>query len=425
MAAKERKLGGYLAKLNERQKDRQGLIKDAFKGEFQAYCGDPALNWALGGYIRGRLNLLWGPTKSGKSTLALKWAAQEQQKRGSEYYVLIFDSEYNYEADDPKTQERLVACGLDPDRVIISHGNDMDTLFAGISDMKADVAAGDLKLAAVIVDSWGGVTVESALKKINANEISDAGNSFGGNAKFINPLIGFFLDLAGEYAVTCFFVQHCIMNMDQYGKRYLLLGGQKLRFLVHSSLFMETVEASDARLASGNIQIAKGETDEMVAVGKRVRAYCDKSRRVVEGRKVEFWFNFEKAEFALKEGSLLELATKIGVIGHPVEMEVDKKGNPVKDKDGNPQFKVKNTHWQFPANPTAIDAVQWYGKPAVLEALSDPILFAKIEAACMDSKILNSTADQTDMKSLIGDAKEENGEETDTVAPAPAKKGKK
>ena len=422
MAVKERKLGGYLAKLNDRQKDRQTRIKDAYKGEFEAYCGDPALNWCLGGYIRGRLNLLWGPTKSGKSTLALKWAGQEQKKRGPGYYVLIFDSEYNYEEENPKTTQRLIACGLDPDYVLISHGNDMDTLFAGISDMKADVASGDLKLAAVIVDSWGGVTVESALKKIQNNEISDAGNSFGGNAKFINPLIGFFLDLAGEHAVTCFFVQHCIMNMDQYGKKYLLLGGQKLRFLVHCSLFLETVEASDARLGAGNIQIAKGDADEIVAVGKRIRAYCDKSRQVVEGRKVEFWFDFQQASFALKEESLLELATRIGVIGHPVEPELDKKGNQVVDKDGVPQFKTKQTHWQFPASLNDPTAIQWYGKPNVLKALSDPLLFDRIEKACMESKVLNSTSDATDLKKLLEADKPED--DVPVVAPTP-KKGRK
>lgn len=421
---KEKKLGGYLAKLNDRQKERQSLIKEAFAGEFEAYCGDPALQWCLGGYIRGRLNLLWGPTKSGKSTLALKWAAQEQKKRGSGYYVLIFDSEYNYEMDNPKTIQRFLACGIDPDYVLVSHGNDMDTLFEGIADMKADVASGDLKLAAVIVDSWGGVTVESALKKIKEGEIADAGNSFGGNAKFINPLIGFFLDLAGEYAVTCFFVQHCIMNMDQYGKKYLLLGGQKLRFLVHCSLFLETVEASDARLGAGGVQIAKGDTDDIVAVGKRIRAYCDKSRQVVEGRKIEFWFDFERAEFALKDESLFELAAKIGVIYHPTEPELDKKGNPVVDVNGVPQLKTKNAHWCFSENGDPLTATQWHGKPNVLKALSDTILYDSVFGACMKSRVLNSTADARDLKKEFAIDPSSVKDDVPVVAPA-AKRGKR
>jgi len=405
---KEKKLGGYLAKLNTRNNDRRTRISDALKGEFEAYCGDPVLQWAIGGYIRGRLNLVWGPTKSGKSTFTLKWAGQEQRKRGPGYYVLIFDSEYNYEEDNPKTIARFVACGLDPDYVIISHGNNMNTLFEGIADMKADIASGDLKVAAVVVDSWGGVNVESAVKKINEGDISDAGNSFGGNAKFINPLIGFFLDLAGEYAVTCFFVQHCIMNMEQYGKRYLLIGGQKLRFLVHCSIFLESIEAQDARLGAGNVQIAKSEVDEVVAVGKRIRVFCDKSRQVVEGRKGEFWFDFEQAKFACQDESLFDLAARLNIISHPIEMEVDKRGNPKLDeKTGQPVYKQKNAYWCFPADANDPESIQWHGKEKVITALSDAALYDRIFEACMASSTKNITADVTDLKAALAATQDE------------------
>ena len=200
----ERKAGGYLKRLDEHNKDRRARLKDAFDGDYVGDCGDPTLQWTVGGYIRGRLNLVWGPTKSGKSTLILKWAAAEQVRRGPNAYVLIYDSEYNYDEDDPRTRARLIQCGLDPDFVIIAHGNDMNALFYGIADLKADVHAesvkegSGLKVAAIVVDSWGGIGVESAMDKISKGEIADAGNSFGGNAKFINPMIQYFLGLAGD-----------------------------------------------------------------------------------------------------------------------------------------------------------------------------------------------------------------------------------
>jgi len=404
---KERKLGGYLSKLKTINNERRDRIKDALQGEFVAYCGDPVLQWVSGGYIRGRLNLLWGPSKSGKSTFALKWAGQEQRKRGPGYYVIIYDSEFNYEEDNPSTINRFKACGLDPDYVIIAHGGNMDSLFFGIADLRADIENGDLKVAAIIVDSWGGVHVDSAIEKIKRNEISDAGNSYGGNAKFIAPLINFFLDIAGGYGVTCFFVQHCMVNMEQYGKRYLLIGGQKLRFLVHCSLFFETIEAQDARLGVAG-QIEKKDVDEVAAVGKRIRCYCDKSRQLVEGRKGEFWFDFEKATFACRDDTLFELATRLGVVAHPIEIEVDKRGNPKVNDKGEQVFKEKNAYWCFPADNNDPNSIQWHGRSNMIGALADANLYDAIFKACMDSTKKNITDDQTDLKKALEAVQEDS-----------------
>jgi RecA/RadA recombinase len=400
--------GGYLAKLKEHNKERNSRVKDALKGDYVGYCGDPSLHWAIGGYMRARLNLLWGPTKSGKSTFALMWAAQEQKKTGG--YVIIYDSEYNLEESNPATRTRLEAVGLDPDKVIIISSNSMNELFFGLSDLEADIKAEKLKVAAILVDSWGGVAVESAIKKIADNEISDAGNSFGGNAKFISPLIQFFLRLAGEYAITCFFVQHCMMNMDQYGKKYLLIGGQKLRYLVHSSTFLEGVEAKDTRMDSSGHVIGQKEVDDFVATGKMIRAYCDKSRQVVEGRKVEFWVDFEKAQFAKSEWSLFSLAERLGIVGHPTEAETDKKGNIKTGEDGKPIIKVKNAYWCYPADG-APGSTTWHGRPGMMEALKDKTLFDKIFKDCMESVAKNASSDGTDMKSVLAGEPEETEEQ--------------
>jgi RecA/RadA recombinase len=407
-AKEEKKLGGYREKLNAVNKERQVRIADALQGEFEADCGDPSLQWATGGYIRGRCNLVWGPSKSGKSTLVLKWAGQEQKKRGDDSYVIIFDSEFNYDENNPSSMARLAACGIDPSRVLISHGNTMDELFMGIHDLKEDIkksfdssTKNPLKVAAVVVDSWGGVGVESAIKNITEGTISDAGNSYGGNAKFIGPLINYFLGLAGQYGVTCFFVQHCMDNLEMYGKKYKLIGGHKLRFLVHFSLFMETIEAKESTMdASGHI-IGQKEADDYVAVGKKIRAYCDKSRKVLEGRKVEFWFDFESVKFAKSQQSLFDLAVKLEVIGHPEEIEVDKKGKPILGEDGKPKSKIKTTSYCFPADNTQPGCIQWHGKPKTLDALSEKTLYDRVFAACMDAHKKNATADATNYEDLL------------------------
>ena len=397
--------GGYLKKLTSINRERSDRLKEAFKGEYNIYCGDPQLQWCIGGYTRGRLNLLWGPTKSGKSTIALQWAAKEQKAKGG--YVLIFDAEYNYEEDNPSTIERFIKAGLDPDYVIIAHGNSISELFGNVEDLRVDIEKeskkpGDgLKIAAILVDSWGGISVAQQIAKIAKGEVEEAGNTFGGNSKFINPLISFFLGIAGDYGVTCFFVQHLMSNMDQYGKKYILLGGHKLRFLVHMSVFFETVEAQESKFASGGHVIKSKEVDDYVAVGKKVRAFCDKSRQLVEGRKVEFWYNFEDVTFAKSEESLFDLAMKLGIIGHPVEPELDKKGNIKKDEAGEPVYKTKNAFYAYPNDATNPEALQWHGKPKTLDALKDQGLFDKVFEDCMKSNQKNTTSDETDVKGAI------------------------
>lgn len=378
---KKESKGGYLSKIKALTKDKRDRLKERYDGEYLMYCGDPALHWALGGFKRGRCNLIWGPTKSGKSTLALLWAAQEQQKTNG--YVIIYDSEYNYDMEDQRTIDRFVQCGLDPDKVVVISSNDMNVLFYGIADLESDIKAQKINVSAIVVDSWGGIIADSAVKKIGENEIGEAGNSFGGNAKFINPLIQFFLRIGGEYGVTSFFVQHCIVNLEPYGKKYILVGGQKLRFLVHTSLFLETVEAADARLGANEQQIKKTDDFE-VAVGKKIRAYCDKSRQLVEGRKAEFWFDFESVKFARASESLFNLATTLGIIKHPMVPELDKNGSPIIDKaTGKPVLKESIAYYEYP--PGSSNAIKWHGRAAVIKALEDKSLFDKVFAECMES----------------------------------------
>lgn len=386
-----------MKKLLEEKSLASKRIQDKLKGEATSYMGDPALHWGVGGWIRGRANLIYGPEKSGKSSLAQKSAGVEQRKTGG--WVLIFDSEYNYkdprETDEngklteaaKKACERYKAAELDPDKLFIIQSNEVNVLFKDLGELEKQIRDGDLEVSAIIVDSWAGVQDESAKNSISEGEVSKAGNKFGGTAKTMGPVMQSLLRIAAENAVTLFIVQHCIPNMDQYGPRWILLGGQKLKYLVHSAVFVETVGAKDAGLMSDGTTSDKN--PDGVRVGKKIRFRCEKSREVVEGRKGEFWMNFETLMFAKPEDSLFNLATNLGVIGHPETVEVEtvgpNKGQPKIDKKtGEPIKKVNKMYWEFPVG--APTPQKFHGEAKTIEALrEDKDLFNRVYQACLSS----------------------------------------
>jgi RecA/RadA recombinase len=364
-------------------------VQEKLKGESTLYMGDPALHWGIGGWVRGRANLVWGIYGSGKSSIALKGAAEEQRKtRGA---VVIFDSEYNYKdphetdlhgtptQDALAARERFRKAGLDWEMVFIVRSNVINDLFGPLTNIKEDLKNDPNCVSAIIVDSWGGVQSESAIKKIGDGDFASAGNSFGGNAKTMGPILQDLLNIAAEHAVTMFFVQHCMKNMDMYGPEYIMIGGERLKFLVHNMFFLRSVAAKDSELLDGSIK-----------VGKKIRFKCDKSRNVVEGRTGEFWMNFEDLEFAKPEFSLFNLATQLGVIAHPKTLVVDDEGNAKKTKEGLDEYKENKLYWEYPVGvPTP---QKFKGQQAVMDALKDDKdLFNSVFSDCMKSKKIEAT----------------------------------
>jgi RecA/RadA recombinase len=369
-------------KRNQQLKDK---ITDRYDGEETLDMGDPALQWAMGGWIRGRANLIYGPSGSGKTALALKAAASEQKK--TKGWVVICDSEYAHAGPlNPEQEKAFIRyrdAGLDTDKVIVIQSNEPNILFGDLGSLEDDVKKGNLNVSAFVVDSWGGVQGESQKKKITEGKVAEAGNSYGGNAKVMGPILQHLLRIFAENGVTGFFVQHTMMNMDEYGPKYVLIGGQKLRFLVHGILFIESIAAKDASLLVGNETSSKAKDSDPVHVkiGKKLRAVCEKSRNRVEGRKVEFWFDFEKIRFALPEESLYNLAFKLDVVANKQKVDLDDKGNPKKDKEGKIVMKDVVGYYVFPVGVE--NPYEFHGPNAAIQAMKDnKDLYNQILEAC-------------------------------------------
>ena len=386
-------MADFMKKITARGKSAVASSITAMKESSTIYSGDPSLHWGTGGWAKNRINVVYGPTRSGKSAICALAAAQVQQKDGG--MIIIYDSEYFYK-DSPEQVERLSKFGANIDDVHIISSNKVDELFHGLKDMEEDIISGKMKVSAIIVDSWGGIQSEQAENKLSDNKTSDAGNSFGGNAKLMNPILGVLERISAENGVTTFVVQHCIKNMEQYGSPYLLLGGERFKYLSHMMLFVEGSQAKDAKLLEGDKTLEKDDKyDGEIMVGKKILFRCEKSRKVVEGRKGEFFMNFEECRFAKPEISLFNLAVNLGVIGHPV------------NEDGKESIMM----WQYPMGPNGL---KFKGKANTISTLAeDKILFDKVMKDCLD---INTTEGTSETLSSVG---------KDEDAPVSSKKGKK
>lgn len=336
------------------------------------YAGDPALDWCIGGWARNRINLIYGPHKSGKSAITAMAAAAIQKEEGG--WVIIFDSEYYYK-DERDQAKRLAAFGLDLEKTLVISSNKIAELFYGLASLEKDIQSGDLKVSAIVVDSWGGIQSDQAESKIEENKADTAGNSFGGNAKFMNPILGQLLRICAENGVTLFAVQHCIRDMDTGG--WHLLGGERLRFLTNRTLFVQGSQGKQGMLLEGENILGQNDkySDELI-VGKKILARCEKSRSVVEGRKAEFFINFDECRFAKPELSLFNLATKLKVIVHPVNPETGKENK---------------MWWQYPAGEIGM---KLQGKNFIEQLKEDRQLFSRVLQDCMKSSSKDASGGQ-------------------------------
>lgn len=283
-----------------------------------SYCGDPSLDWAIKGWHTGGINLIYGPSGSGKTAIALAAAAAEWKKDETKF-VLVYDTEYlSYK--DRVMYERMVQFGIDASKIIYIPGNLIADLYDTLPDLEEDVKSGKLRLAAIVKDSLGGIQNMNAENKITKGEAGAAGDAHRGNAKSMNPILGVFNRMCAEHNIPAFVVQHCIKNQEMYGEKWVLLGGERLKFLSQRAVCVESSAARDGQMFDGDIMFNStkpAETEGLQKVGKKILAKCTKSRGGMEGCKAEFWFNFKEARYAKPEVSLFNLAVNLGIIYHP------------------------------------------------------------------------------------------------------------
>lgn len=325
---------------------------------------DPSLAFALGGgFAKDRINVLAGPSGTGKSFLALQTAASLQSK-DPDKWVFIVDTEYNLQTKDQ--QARLVKMGLNPNRTFIYSSNEIDKVFGFITKIEKSLKEGKLNLAALVYDSLGGLADKTSEDKLSQGEVEGASHSFGGHAKILSAVLKVILRVAAEHNVTVMLIQHAMVQMDPNkakGSPWIITGGQKLKFLSNVMVLLENIERKDAGIKGDGESVENGDKD-FVRTGKLVRFSVIKSRFCPEGRKAEVAFNFADCSIVQKEKSLFNVACLTGVVYHP-------------EGQGNSWWAFKNENGE---------EVKAYGQTKLMSLLSEPSNYKLIEEAVLGSK---------------------------------------
>lgn len=271
-----------------------------------ASTGSCSLDWALGGGIpRNEMTLVWGTPGSGKTTLALKMMAKELELNPEKVAIWI-DTEYAWDT------ERARSFNVDTERVVLLQGNTFEKVISPLGKIADDIIE-TKGVCFVGLDSIKGLQSLTEHEKVKTGKADEAGVQYGGISKFINPTINYLNSIAYEGQALVMIINHASMNLDSMTSRYspyVLTGGQKLKHLCSTIFFIDKPTAKKYKLLSNSKSI----NDTEYAVGYMIRAKVSKTRRTVEGKVAEFYWNLETGEFENRETELFKLAKNLGII---------------------------------------------------------------------------------------------------------------
>lgn len=296
----------YLSKIIE-SSDKAVLAKQLLdkKVEFIT-TGSVSMDWATGGgFTRGTMTVLWGSPGGGKTLLMLKTMSNEQKAFPNKIAIVI-DSEYSFDA------QRAEAMGVDLSRLVVIQSNTIEGAFSEFGKIAEEmIKAKDVCF--IGVDSVRGFSSLSEEKAVLEGDMDKAINAYGGVAKTIGPVLNLLNRVTNEIGCTTILCNHAMANMDSRTSAYypyILSGGQKLKHLCSTILFIDKVNNKASRLVSEMTDVQ----GNPITIGNLMRVKVTKSRKTVEGKVAEFYWNLETGEFEQKESELFNLAKALGVL---------------------------------------------------------------------------------------------------------------
>src|SRR5689334_6288985 len=232
----------------------------------------------VGGFPRGRINEIYGPESSGKTTIALQVVAEAQKKGGMAAFI---DVEH---ALDPAYAKKL---GVDVDNLLVSQP---DYGEQALEITGALIASGSIDV--LVVDSVAALVPKAELE----GEMGDS--HMGLQARLMSQALRKLTGIVSKSRTCMIFINQIREKIGvMFGNPETTTGGRALKFY-------SSIRADIRRIAA----IKEGD----VVVGSRTRVKVVKNKVAAPFRECEFDIMY--GEGISREGDLIDLAVNHNVV---------------------------------------------------------------------------------------------------------------
>lgn len=264
----------------------------------------PSLNWALsnGGFIEGKLAVMYGPESSGKSLLGLLTLIEIQKKYPSGI-CLLFDAEFAFNKD------WFVKLGGDPKRLIVRQTNDPVQIFDYWYGELLEHLQDGLPLKGIMLDSVKSILYPKDIKDVSTKMIQG-----GTGASYLPSVLKRITPIIRKYDILTIFIQQVYEELDPYKKLanpYVFGDGRSLKHVADYFIEVTKIETKDGKVLNGKDMLGKD-----FQVGHKVRMKVKKNRTGAPYRPAQFTLRYEKGIDNIEE-EIYELAKSLGIIYHP------------------------------------------------------------------------------------------------------------
>lgn len=266
-----------------------------------------------GGWVGGRISELYGPSDSGKTSMALDIIGYNMQK-DPDFTAGWFETEGHFDVD-----YAIKTFGIDPDRFTIWNMNDYGAE-KGLDVLESLLRSGAYNL--VTVNTVAGLTPSKEL----TDSMED--NNIGLQARMMSKLMRKIVAISAKQNVHVLFINQVRASVGTYGTPDTPTGGKALSFWASQRVLMRSGFLDKDDKSKGY------DPDRFKKIDCSVR-----KNRCAEGKNpyVKCTYYVEYGVGIDTVGQIPELAKGAGVITvrGAWHYDLDEKGNPIKLKNGS------------------------------------------------------------------------------------------